>query len=79
MTKYLIKESGFDELYYHGFESDLPVEDLQNRLNKIISGIEMNCEFDFFGHVFYKQKYNEFFILTLEQFWQNSLVKHFDD
>mgnify|MGYP003402888112 CR=1 FL=1 len=79
MTKYLIKECGFDELYYCGFESDLSVEELQNRLNKLISEIEMHCEFVFFGHVFCKQKYHKFYILTLEEFWKNSLVKHFDD
>lgn len=82
MTKYLIESWGFEYTRYHGFESELSLEDLNRSLNRMLSeSLSSGRDKNVFDFIFegYRLTGNEDLnwlkIITLEDFWQESLIK----
>jgi hypothetical protein len=82
-TRYLLRVYDGDELDYFGFESDCDIDELSSELDRLVleakgPGGVSHGEFKWFGktHRVYKSLLN-YKIMTLEEFWKQSLTRDF--
>ena len=75
MKKYLLQVCSFDELFYRGFECDDSKTFLQSKLKRLVKNTPKHRTFVFFGHEIDKASYYQYKIITLDEFWKNSLKK----
>ena len=70
--KYLLKDYGYEQCSYHGFETDLSVEVLTERLNEIIHKLDKYDESVFMGYrVINCPEIFHYKIMTLDEFWNS--------